>query len=115
MENVEREIRKSLISEGVRDTEKAKRATFASGLRRVATEIEIWIGVCKSAGILSPWPGDLSGPCAVLERRCGSEDLGVAPVVALPRLWDRLGQEIETRPWGRDGKMGIALEGPLPE
>lgn len=94
-ENVERKMRRILISEGVRDTEKAKkRETFASSWRRVA--IEIWIAMCKRASILSPWPGGLSGPRAVLGRRCGSEDLGVAPVVALPTLWDRLGWERET-------------------
>lgn len=54
-------MRRILISEGVRGTEKAKeRETFASGLRRV--DIEVCVGVCKRVNILSPSLGDLSGP-----------------------------------------------------
>lgn len=107
-ENVERIRRRILISEGMTGTEKAKkRETFASGLGRVATEI--WIGMCKSTGLLSPWPGDLSGPYAGLGRRCGSEDLGVAPVVTLTILCDRLGWERETEGFGEGVAKWVLL------
>lgn len=107
-ENVERMVRRILISEGMTGTEKAKkRETFAHGWRRVATEI--WIGMCRCTGLLSPWPGDLLGPCAGLGRRCGSEDLGLASVVTLPILWDRLGWERETERFGEGVAKWILL------
>lgn len=56
-ENVERRLGRILISEGTRDTKKAKRETLASGGRRVATEIGV--GMSEGAGVLSPWPGGL--------------------------------------------------------